>query len=260
VTSAQASLDVARREAERAETLLKAGAIAEREAENARRALTAAQAAFADARARLAAQEQQLGYTKITAPFEGTVSARQVSAGDVVQPGTALYTVVDPTTMRLEASVPAEQITAVKPGQPVRFTVSGYPGRAFAGRISRVSPSADPATGQVKIYVSIPNTGRALVAGLFAEGRVASEAHDGLVIPAGAVDERGVAPTATRLKNGRVEKVAVQLGIRDQATETVEITAGLSAGDTVLVGAAQGINAGTPVRVGTVAEGATASR
>jgi RND family efflux transporter MFP subunit len=252
VTSAQASLDVARREAERAETLLKAGAIAEREAENARRALTTAQAAFADARARYVAQEKQLEYTKITAPFEGAVSARQVSAGDVVQPGTALYTVVDPTTMRLEASVPAEQITSVKPGQPVSFTVSGYPGRAFAGRISRVSPSADPTTGQVRIYVSIPNTGRALVAGLFAEGRVATDARDALVVPATAVNLRGLTPSVMRIKNGRAQRADVAVGVQDAATERVEIRSGLAAGDTVLLGAAQAVNPGTPVQVAVV--------
>ena len=91
------------------------------------------------------------------APFSGIVSARQVSAGDIVQIGAMLYTVVNPATMRLEASVPADQLSAVHVGAPVDFSVNGYPGRAFTGRITRINPVADPATRQVRIIASLPN-------------------------------------------------------------------------------------------------------
>jgi RND family efflux transporter MFP subunit len=251
VTSAQSAADVARRELERAEKLVQAGGIAEREVESARRASVAADAALADARSRLASAQEQVNHTRVTAPFSGVVAARAVSAGDVVAVGTELFTVVEPSSMRLEASVPAEQLSDVRVGAPVSFSVNGYPGRTFTGKITRVSPVADPATRQVQIIASIPNTGSApLVGGLFAEGRVASETRRGLVVPQTAIDERGVAPTATRLKNGRVERVNLELGIRNAANETIEVRGGLAAGDTVLVGAAQGISAGTPVRVG----------
>jgi RND family efflux transporter MFP subunit len=183
-----------------------------------------------------------------------------VSAGDVVAPGMPLFTIVEPGSMRLEAAVPAEQLAAVRVGAPVRFTVSGYPGRAFTGRVVRVSPVADPVTRQVQILATIPNAGNTLVGGLFAEGRVASESRTGLVVPATAVDQRGIAPVAKRLKGGQVEEVTVQLGLRDAATELVEITAGLAAGDTVLLGAAHGISAGTRVVVGRIVDRAAASR
>ena len=95
------------------------------------------------------------------APFDGIVSERAVSAGDVVQPGSPLFTVVDPSSMRLEAAVPADALTAVAVGTPVEFTVSGLPGRTFRGRVERVNPVADPATRQVRVYVGIPNAARA---------------------------------------------------------------------------------------------------
>jgi hypothetical protein len=101
----------------------------------------------------------------------------------------------------------------------------------------------------VKILASIPNAGNTLVGGLYAEGRVSSESHTAPMIPIAAVDERGLRPTVVRLRNGKVEKVEVGLGIRDQAAETVEITSGLAPGDTVLLGAARGISPGTPVKV-----------
>jgi membrane fusion protein (multidrug efflux system) len=254
LTTAQTNADVAARELDRMEALLKAGAIAEREAEQARRANVAAQSALADARARLSLAQEQLDDTQIRAPFDGTVSERQVSAGDIVQPGSALFTVIDPSTMRLEAAVPAEQLASVRIGVPVSFTVNGYPGREFTGRVTRVNPVADPVTRQVRIFASIPNAGRTLVGGLFAEGRVASESRAGIIVPQNAVNERGATPTVMRVKQGRAEQVSVRLGLRDAAREVIEIAAGIAAGDTLLLGAAQGISVGTPVKVGSLGD------
>ncbi|MFL5528566.1 MAG: efflux RND transporter periplasmic adaptor subunit [Gemmatimonadaceae bacterium] len=249
VIAARNSADIAARDLARNEKLLAAGAIAERDIEQSRRASIAAQAALEDANSRLASAQKQFRSTTVSAPFPGIVSERPVSAGDVVQPGTALYTVVDPSSMRLEASVPAEQLSLVRVGVPVAFTVSGYPGREFVGHIVRVNPTADPTTRQVRIYVSIPNAGRALVGGLFATGRISTASKMGLIVPSSAVDLRGTAPTVMRIRGGKAEKVQVTVGVTDKSSERVEVLAGLQAGDTLLVGAAQGITPGTPVRI-----------
>lgn len=249
VTTAQSSYDIAQRELSRNVTLEKAGAIAERDLERARNALIGAQGQLATARAQLANINKQLDKASVQAPFAGVVAQRQVNAGDVVSPGAALFTVVDPGSMQLEASVPADALAQVRVGMPVEFKVNGYPNRSFSGRITRVNPTADEATRQVKIVASIPNAGNTLVGGLFAEGRVSSETRTAPMAPLGAVDERGLRPTVVRLKNGKVEKVEVGTGIRDAAAETVEITSGIASGDTLLLGAARGISPGTPVRV-----------
>lgn len=249
LTSAQSEYDNAERQAKRSQALSEAGAIAERDLEAAVQARTAAASRLADARARFTNAQELLAKTEIRAPFDGIVSNREVSAGDVVSPGTALVSVVDPSSMRLEASVPADQLSAVQVGSPVEFSVSGYPGRTFTGRITRVNPTADPTTRQVRIIASIPNVGRNLVAGLFAEGRVSAETRLAPIAPLTAVDERGVSPAVMRLRNGKVERVDVQLGLRDPATETVEIISGVVSGDSLLLGAAQGISVGTLVRV-----------
>jgi membrane fusion protein (multidrug efflux system) len=254
VTSAVNNADVAKRELERAEKLLAAGAIAQREMEQARRNSIAASAALADARARLAAAQKQVGNTVVTSPINGVVSERAVSAGDVVQPGAALYTVVDPRSMRLEGSVPADQLSQVRLGAPVTFTVNGYPGRSFTGRVSRINPTADPATRQVRILVTIPNAEGRLVGGLFATGRVASQSRTGMLVPANAIDSRTATPSVFRIKAGKVERVTVQVGLRDETSERVEISSGVAVGDTVLLGAAQGITPGTPVTVSTPAD------
>jgi len=129
--------------------------------------------------------------------------------------------------------------------------VAGYEGRRFAGRVTRVNPSADPVTRQVRIIATIPNSGAALVGGLFAEGRVAAESRTAPVVPIAAVDERGVRPSVMRIKNGRVEKTEIELGLRDDQTETVEARSGVMPGDTLLLGTARGITPGTPVKVST---------
>jgi RND family efflux transporter MFP subunit len=249
VTSNQAAADLAKRNLERNERLAAAGAIADRDLDASRTANEAAQSQLADARARLTLQEKQLADAQIRAPFSGIVSKRQVNGGDVVQPGGEMFTVVDPSSMRLEASVPANQLAAIKIGSPVSFNVSGYPERGFTGKITRINPIADPTTGQVRVVVSLPNAGNNLVGGLFAEGRVASEKRNALVVPTSAVDVTGVKPFVIRLKQGKVERVDVELGLRDEESERVEVKTGVEKGDTLLVGAARGISPGTPVRV-----------
>lgn len=247
--AAQNAAERARRDLERMERLAQAGAIAERDLEQARLTSTGTESQLADAQARLTMAQKQLDDARIRAPFAGIVSVRSVSEGDVVAPGAALVSIVDPASMRFEASVPAAQLSQVKVGAPVTFSVSGYPDRRFSGKVTRINPTVDQGTGQVRIIVSVPNASSNLVSGLFANGRVASERRQGFTAPYAAVDLRGLTPTVLRLKGGVAERVEVTLGVRDEDLERYEVLTGVAAGDTLLVGAAQGITPGTAVRV-----------
>ena len=250
VRSAEQALGVAEREAQRTESLVKGGALAERELDTAKNAVTAAQAQLEDARSRLASAGKQVGNLTVRSPLEGVVAARAVNAGDVVSPGTELYRIIDPRSMRLEASVPSESLAMIKVGLPVKFEVRGYPGQSFDGRIERIGPAADPVTRQVSIFVTIPNTAGRLVAGLFAEGRVAQESRRSLVVPLTAVNtDDPKAPWVMRAAGGKAERVPVALGLRDEQTERVEITSGVKEGDRLLVGSARAITPGTPLKL-----------
>jgi membrane fusion protein, multidrug efflux system len=246
VASAETALGVARSEAQRTDALVKGGALAARDLEQANNAVSTAQAQVAAAVARRRSVEQQLEDPVVTAPFAGVVSARPASVGDVIAPGTALVTIIDPSSLRLEAQVPSEQISQVRPGAKVHFTIRGVPGE-FTGLVDRLNPAADPITRQVSIFVSLRNTGGKLIAGLFAEGRVESATHEGLVIPLSAVDETGPTPAVTRVRDGRAEHVGIALGIRESATERVEVTSGVAAGDILVVGSARNLANGAPV-------------
>jgi len=248
VRNAENQLGLARREVERTEKLVNAGAIAARDLDQVKSNVTAVEAQLADAKARLASAERQLGDAVIRSPISGILSKKSVNVGDVVSPGTELFTVIDPSSMKLEAAVPSEDLSQLRIGAPVEFTVRGYD-QSFAGRIERIAPQADSTTRQVPIFVAIPNVGGRLVAGLFGEGRVVAQSATGLVVPVNAVNSTTQTPWVLRVSNGKTERVNVTLGLRDPRTERVLVASGLAADDTLLRGASQGITPGTSVQL-----------
>lgn len=248
VRTAAEALAVARRNAERSETLAREGAVAERDLEQARWNAMNAETALADAEARAAAARKQLDRTVIRAPWAGVISERTARAGDVVQVGNPIVTLVDPGSLQLEATVPVAALEAVKPGTPVAFRVTGSEA-AWQGTITRVNPVVDPGTGQVRVRATVPNLAGGLAGGLFAQGTVSTVRKEALAIPDRAVDRRGFAPSVRRLRGGVVELVAVQTGIQDEAAGLIEVLSGIAAGDTLLVGGAATIAAGTAVVV-----------
>jgi membrane fusion protein, multidrug efflux system len=255
VTQARMAAEQAARELQRARALVAAGAIAERDVESAERASLGAQAQLADAESRRSSAEQNLRNTTVRAPFAGVVAERSVSPGDIVAPGAALFTVIDPRSLRVEASVPASAIGDVRVGAPVTFTVNGGT-ESLTGRVTRISPVVNPQTKQVAVLASVPNSARSLVAGLFVDGRISAQKREAVLVPEKAVDQTGLSPMVMRLRNGKVEKVEVLLGLRDDAAELFEITTGIAAGDTVLLGAARGISVGASVVVSAPRDGA----
>src|SRR5213083_79850 len=108
-------------------------------------ALAAAQAALVGADARVGAARDQaalnLSYTRITAPASGVVSKKTVELGQLVQAGQPLMSVVPLEDVWITANLKETQIEAVKPGEPVDFTVDAYPGLHFRGHVESLSPA-----------------------------------------------------------------------------------------------------------------------
>jgi hypothetical protein len=88
-----------------------------------------------------------------------------------------------------------------------------------------------------------------LLAGLFAEGRIASKTVRGVVLPLDAVQLGGVHPTVTVVRDGKAQRAQVELGVRDDSDELVQITSGVSEGEYVIRGSAGNLTAGTPVQL-----------
>ena len=125
----------------------------------------------------------------------------------------------------------------------------GYPDQTFTGKVERISPTADPTTRQVPIWVTVDNRSGRLVAGLFAEGRV-TQASRG----PGRADQRHRRPRhaadgAAHPRRQGGEGVPVRLGLLDAQNERAEIVEGLAEGDLLLTGVAQGVTPGTLVKV-----------
>lgn len=242
--------ELAERQLERTRQLVSSGALAPNDLETADNQLAAAEAQRDQARSAQAAARERLAGAHVRAPFSGLVSERKVSQGDVVNVGSPLLTLIDPSSMRLRASVPSRALPLLAVGAGVDFTVRGLPGR-FRGSIERIAPAVDAATRQIALLVSLPNPTGQLVAGLFAEGQVSVQHERGIIVPSAALEDTRGHPRLRRIAHDRVEVVEVTLGIEDTAGERVQITSGLAPGDRVLTGAARSLPAGTAVELRT---------
>lgn len=247
LSAAEQQLADARADVSRDQALLQAGAIPRHDLEVAQTRVQTQEAAIEQARSALATAQHQLADATVRSPIAGVVSARAVSAGDVVAPGTALYTIIDPSSIRLSASVPSEQVSAVHVGQAVHFEVRGYPGQTFTGTVTRIAPSAEPNTRQIAVLIEMANPGEKLLAGLFAHGYVVAQSQTGPVIPATALDLTTGSPAVMAIAGGVVQRVPVELGIRDLMTDRVIVTRGIAPGAVVFARANAAPPAGTTV-------------
>ena len=216
--------------------LLKAGAIAQQVYKNSQQAVASARARVAAADARLRATGNQERDTRVVAPAAGIVSKRLVESGEHVAKGAPLFTVVRHFILELAAAVPSRQSAALRAGQVVHFVADG---RRFDGRVARVSPTIDPATRAVTVYVQVPNPGGTLKGGTFATGRVVSRTlHNVLAVPTAALRQSpdDGRPFVYRIDGSTINVAPVQLGAVDERLGVAQVTDGLQAGERVIVG------------------------
>lgn len=259
VRNAKQVVDQAQRMVERNKTLRASGMTSMQALEDAEVRLNTAQSELAAAKARAVGARQQLDRTLVRAPFDGIVSDRKVSNGDTAQVGKELIKVIDPHSMRFEGLVSADKIGVVKVGQPVLFRVNGYPGQNFQGKVKRVDPAANVVTRQVEVLVELGNSAQPRVAGLYAEGRVETEATDALMIPDSAMVQAGDDRYTWRVKDNKLSKVNLTIGTRDERTGLWQVTKGLAAGDTVLRAPGSTVHDGQPVQLTAAKSVASAS-
>ena len=231
--AAAQSFEQAERQFQRLKTLQAQGMSSMQALEDAEMRRNNSQSDLLAAKARAATARQQLGRTEVRAPFDGTVSERKASVGDTAAVGKELVKVIDPRSMRLEGVVSADRMHELKLGQAVSFRVNGYPGSEFAGTVKRVDAAANASTRQVEVLVAISGDAPK-VAGLYAEGRIATGATQVTMLPGSAVERAGDNASVWRVKDGRVNKIAVQLGERDERSGDVSVKAGLTVGDKLL--------------------------
>ena len=236
VASAKSDLATAQWNLDQSKDLFKAGAIAERDLKVAEQTLESAKAKVAATEARLKSTSNGTRDTKVLAPATGIIEKRLVQNGERVTRGQQLFSLVRNDALELAAAVPAKQATAVKPGQIVHFVADA---RNFDGTVARVSPTIDPTTRAITVYVTIPNRDGSIKGGTFAAGRVVQRTiASAIVVPTPALrqsQENG--PTFVyRIANRSVESAPIQLGAIDERAGKAEVLTGINEGDRVIIG------------------------
>jgi RND family efflux transporter MFP subunit len=246
--SARGELATATWTHEQNQELFKAGAIPERDLKASEQAVNSARARLAAAESRLKSSSVVVGDTRVVAPLSGIVEKRLVENGEHVARGATMFTVVRNDALELAASVPAKRASGVTTGQLVYFNADG---REFTGKVARVSPTIDPATRAITVYVQVPNTSGALKGGTFASGRVVGRSATNVIaVPSAALRQGRDGLPYVYLINGKsLEQRKVTLGIVDEVSGTAEVKEGLKDGDRIVVGNVGTLGAGMNVQV-----------
>jgi RND family efflux transporter MFP subunit len=223
----------------------------------------AAQSSIAAQAANVRQLEQLKAFSRITAPFAGIVTERNIERGTLVTPGSAsgspLYMIAISNPLRLFVKVPQAFASGITPGAAVKVRVRQYPGRDFAGKITRSAGALDAATRTLTVEAQVANDQGELFPGAYADVTFPTPlAHGVTVIPASAlvIDSQGTR-VATVDTNSKAHLVAVQIG-RDQGQE-VEIVGGLTGQENVIAAPAGNIVEGTLVKVNPPAAPANAA-
>lgn len=242
LAAAQAALGVAQADARRAQTLAERGISAANTAET-------AEAQVESARAQVAQVQTQLDAKTLTAPFAGVIGIPRVDVGQYVSPGTIYATLQDLDGMRVDFSVPEQQIGALQLDRPV--TVSTEVGDFSAtGRIIGIEPQVDANSRLVSVRAAVDNTEGRLLPGQFLRVRVALPPEEGVIaVPQTAVISSLYGDSIYVVRDAdsalSVEQVFVTLGRRSGAL--IEVTAGLADGDRIVTSGQNRLSGGAKV-------------
>ncbi len=224
LTKAEANLALAQDVESRQKQLLAKEAASLQEYNNAVAGLESAQAD-------VALLESQISKTEIRAPFDGVIGFRLVSPGEYMTPGTGIATLVSNNPAKIQFAVPERYSSRVGKNTKIEFSIDGMVGSRKAS-VYAVEPTINPATRAIQMKALSPNADGALIPGAFVKVDVLMETKKGVMIPAEAIVSESVGQKAYLYKNGKVETVVIETGMR--TNDKVEILMGISSGDSLI--------------------------
>lgn len=265
LAKARAALLSARPLAERDQALAKLGAISQEDLETAQATLQQDEAAVASAQAALETARINLGYTRITAPISGTISASTYTPGALVtaDQSTALATIYAYDPMYVDVTQSSSQVLALRKalaagtlrsdpagGAKIRLTLEDGSTYAQEGRLQFAGVAVTETTGTITLRAIVPNPDKLLLPGMYVH----------------AVVEQGVQPRALLVpqqavtRNSKGEPVALIVDAQDKVQQRVltvdgtsgsnwVVQSGLAAGDRVVVEGSQNVSEGSTVTV-----------
>src|SRR6185295_10682549 len=174
---AKAHLDLARVTADRYNSLLKEDAVSPQEVDEKYGIHQARKADYAAAEANIRRLEQMKSFQRVTAPFSGTIVARNVDVGSLIQAGSSsssgwLFKLSQTDTIRVHAAVPQSSMRMIKSGMTVDLVVPELGERVFPAKVMRSAGAFDSATRTMVVEMHVPNHGGPLLPGMYAQARI----------------------------------------------------------------------------------------
>jgi RND family efflux transporter MFP subunit len=216
--------------------------------------LQSAESLLAGAQAKREHDQALFDYSKITAPFAGVVTQRYANLGTLMQAGTSSSTQAMPLVklseddlFRLVIPVPESYVKFIHLGDVVSVNIPSL-NRTFPGKVARFSVDVREDTRTMHTEVDVPNPGRVLLPGLYAEATITLEKKDNAIaVPLQAVDQDGDQSRVDVLdSSNRIERRPIALGI--QTATDAQVFSGLQEGDMVVVSDRSGLQAGQTVQ------------
>lgn len=241
VDKARVTLELARRNFDRARDLLERRLGSVRDMDIARAELESAEAELALARARL-------DKTRIEAPFDGIVGLRRVSPGDYVAAGQDLVRFVDLDTIKLDFRLPESVLPLIETARAVTVLPDALPGERLAGEVYAIEPAVTETGRSLTLRARVANPGARLKPGMFARVELVSGiAVRGVVVPEAAIVPAVDAPALFKLRDGHAHRVVVTIGQRGPGW--VHVEGDVAAGDVVVIAGQDRLRDGAPVQV-----------
>lgn len=201
-------------------------------------------------RAAVSAAEIALRDTRILAPFDGVIAARKVDPGQTVASGAAVFELTDLSSMLATMDVPVARTVSLKPGQRVRLTSLGLPGRKFIGRVDGISPVASEGSRNSAVTVRVDNPDGLLRGGMFVNGQIEIDSiFDAIAIPQDALREDVDGYHVLKISNGHLIRQPVEIDPSMWGNDLIAITSGLKTSDRIVSGRLPELREGMQVRV-----------
>jgi len=252
LASAEANAALAATTAKRWQAMLGSDSVSRQEVDEKTGDFTAKQAIAKAAKANVDRIEALKGFTRIVAPFDGMVTARETDVGALINAGSGsgpeLFVVSDVRKLRVYVRVPQNYAPSIKPGQVATLSLPEYPGRTFQARVEASAGAVAAESGTTLIELAVDNADGKLMPGSFASVRLDRPGDaTALRVPASALifDDKGMRVATLGADHKIVFK---QVTILRDYGKTVEIGSGLGADDQVIESPPDGLVDGDTVR------------
>jgi len=232
VRQAEAALRNARAEYDRSKQLVAQKFLSQAALDRAEAEYKAAQARVTALLAGAGQAQTERSFATIVAPYSGLVSARHVELGEMATPGKPLMTGFDPGTLRVTATVPQAQVTAIQAGAKARVEVPSSATWVEATQLT-IIPTADPRTHTTQVRLGLPAEVRGIYPGIYARAHFVTGRAAALLVPRAAVLQRSEVTAVYVIgDSGPPQLRQVRLGSAGDE-RAVEVLAGLRAGERV---------------------------